>query len=313
MSGVFRAGAMELAEEVARAHEAGPGLPAAEIGARSRRRRRRREVGLLAVTGAAVAAVALGGAALLDRGAAAPPAGPPVGESIPSSVDPTEPAERATGAPTSSPAEGSPMAPAPVDVLTAADLDRIALDVDALTAALAGLGELEPWPTEPGIVWGLDPAVVISPQETCRPLLTVVNEAPGDYGVVGWSSGAASVSQELVVLEDERTAASAFEVLEGAYGSCPEVVASLPEMGGARHVVTALGVDEEGLSSLRASGSEWGEGTDSAWIQVDVLVANAILRTEVYVFGAPSAGETDASAVGDVVERAVHDGLATAG
>lgn len=315
MSGAFRAGALELADEVARLHEAGPGLPAADIGARSRQRRRRREVGLVAVAGVAVAAVALGGAALLDRGAAAPPAGPPVGESIPSTVDPTEPTEGPSGTPTSSPspAEDATTPPAALDLLTAADLDRIALDPAALTAALAGLGELAPWTDPASITWGLDPAVVVYPEEACRPLLTVVTEAPSDYRIVGWSSDEASVSQEIVVLADEGAAAAAFDAMGRAYQACPEYGASLPETSGAWHVITALDVDQEGLRSFRASGSELGEGNENGKVQVDLLVSNVILRTEVYLYGVTRADEADAPAVADVVERAVQAGLATAG
>lgn len=317
MSGAFRAGALELADEVARLHESGPGLPAAEIGARARRRRRRREAGLLVATSAAVAALALGGAALLDRDVVAPPAGTPSVDDG-ATVDPTEPtdpAEGPSGTPASSPspAEDSTTPPVALDALTVADLDRIALDPAALAAALAGLGELAPWTDPSAITWGLDPAVVVHPEEACRPLLTVVTQAPTDYRVVGWSSDEASVSQEIVVLADERAAASAFDALGGAYQACPEYGASLPESSGAWHVITTLDAEEEGLRSFRASGSEVGEGNENGKVQVDLLVSNVILRTEVYLYGVTIAGEADASAVAELVERAVHDGLATAG
>lgn len=313
MSGMFRAGAMELADEVARLHESGPGLPAAEIGARSRRLRRRREATLVVVTSAAVGAIALGGAALLDRGAVTPPAGPPsVERSVPATVGETDPVESPSSTP--EPEVGSTVEPAPVESLGVADLDRIALDPAVLATALVGLGELKPWTTELALGdWGLDPAVVVYPEDACRPLLTVVTGAPSDYRVVGWSSGEASVSQEVVVLADERAAASAFDALGQAYQACPEYGASLPESSGAWHVVAALGVDQDGLPSFRASGSELGEGNENGMIQVDLLVSNVILRTEVYLYGVTSAGEADASAVAEVVERAVQAGLAAVG
>lgn len=317
MSGAFRAGAMELADEVARAHGSGPGLPTVEIGARARRRRRRREAGLVVAASAAVAAVALGGAALLDRDVVAPPAGSPSADDS-ATVEPTEPTEPTRdprGTPTSSPspAEDATTPPVALDLLTAADLDRIALDPAALTTALAGLGELAPWTDPTAIIWGLDPAVVVYPDEACRPLLTVVTEAPTDYRIVGWSSDEASVSQEIVVLADEGAAAAAFDAVGRAYQACPEYGASLPEMSGAWHVITTFDAEEEGLRSFRASGSELGEGNENGKVQVDLLVSNVILRTEVYLYGVTTSDEAGASAVGDVVERAVQAGLATAG
>ena len=309
MSTEFRRAAQQLAAEVARVHEAGPGLPVADIGARSRRARRRHEATLMVTSGAAIAVLVLGAAALVDRGGAAPPAAPP-SETSPTTPTPTSD-ETAAPRPTATPTvEASPdvRPPTPEVVLGVGDLDRIALDPLALAERIDGLGELVPGDASQ-ITWGLDPAVEIYPSEACRPALTVVVDEPTAYRAITWGSPDASVSQEVVVLSDTGAARSAFAALGASLGACPEYGASLPESSGAWHVVESFGEDAAGLSSYRVAGSELGEGNESWWVQVDVLVANVVLRTEVFLFDRSAADATDADEIAEVVETAVQAAL----
>lgn len=305
MSPDFRRGAQELADEVARAHESGPGLPVGTIGVRARRARRRHDAAVLGASAAVVAVVVLGGAALADRQDVAPPAGPTTPTQAPTSPEATEPT---TSPETPTPAPGASEeadATAPTSVLAPDDLDRLALDPAVLSAAIDGLGELTPSEVDLG-GWGLDPAVVIDPSDVCRPALTVVADEPPGFARRGWGSGTASVTQELVVLPDAARAASAFETLGASLDACPEFGASLPGSSGAWHVVASIGHDTAGIVSHRVAGSEWGEGNELWWVQVDALVGNAILRTEVYLFEEPVASAADADAVAELVEAAIE-------
>jgi hypothetical protein len=297
MSQDFARGLHEVAADVARAHLSGPGLPIARIDARSRRVRRRHEVSVAVASGAVVVAIALGGAALLDRPGAIPPAVTP-SESPSSSPSPTS-----TSSPDVEPS------PPQVALLGAGDLDRLVLDPSALATVLPGVGDLAQVDVPLGD-WGLDPDIVIYPGEECRPAMTVVVEPPAGYRSIGWTSTTASVGQEVIVLADADTAASAFVALGAALEACPGYGASLPESSGAFHEVADLATDGAGLPSYRVAGTVSGEGSQNAWVQVDVLVANVILRTEVDLYGNPDAASAaDAAAVADLVEETIQSAL----
>jgi hypothetical protein len=298
MSEDFARGLHEVAADVARVHLSGPGLPVARIDARSRRVRRRHEVSVAVASGAVVVAVVLGGAALLDRPGAVPPA-----------VTPSE-SPSSSPSPTPAPSLSPDVEPPPQEALLGAgDLDRLILDPSALAAVLPGVGDLAQV-DEPLGDWGLDPDAVVFPSEECRAATTVVLEQPTAFRRVGWGSMTAMVRQELVVLTDADAATAAFAALGAALEACPEYGASLPGSSGATYEVADVAAGTTGLPSFRVAGTESGEGQRNAWLQVDVLVRNVIVRTAVYLYGGPeTASAADASAVGDLLEETIQSAL----
>jgi hypothetical protein len=297
MSEDFARGLHEVAADVARAHLSGPGLPIARIDVRSRRVRRRHEVSVAVASGAVVVAIALGGAALLDRPGAIPPA-----------VTPSE-SPSASPTPQVSPSPDVEPSPPQVALLGAGDLDRLVLDPSALATVLPGVGDLAQI-DEPLGDWGLDPDVVVHPSEECRAATTVVLEQPTAFRRVGWGSATAAVRQELIVLTDADAASADFSALGATLDACPEYGASSPGSSGATYAVADLAADTTGLPSFRVAGTESGEGQSNAWLQVDVLVRNVIVRTAVYLYSGPeTASGTDAAAVADLVEETIQSAL----
>lgn len=289
MSTDFARGLHDVADDVARAHTSGPGLPVSRIDTRARRARRRHEATLVVVSGAAVVAVVLAGAALVDRPGVVPPA-----------VTPSE-------SPSASVSPSPEVTPTPEERIWGADdLEALILDPATLAAALPGLEGLAGAGVALGD-WGLHPDVVVYPGEECRAALTVVVEPPTAFGRVGWDSATATVRQETVALADAEAAAAAFAALGSAHAACPEYGASLPESSGAWHTAASVVTDETGLSSYRIGGTEAGEGNENAWILVDVLIDNVIVRVEIFRYDGPTAATADeAAAVGEVVEQALE-------
>lgn len=303
MSTEFARGLHDVADDVARAHSSGPGLPVSRIDTRARRARRRHEVALVVASGAAVVAVVLAGAALVDRTGAVPPAVTP-SESPSASVSPSPkvtPSPEVTPTPDSTPTPGE-------RIWDADDLDALVIDPATLAAILPGLEGLPPTITDvPLGEWGLHPDIVIYPGEECRAALTVVADPPVAYGRAGWASDPANAGQEFVVLADADAAAAAFAALGSAHQACPEYGAALPESSGAWFTVGDVATDTTGLPSYRVAGTEAGEGHENAWLLVDVLVDNVIVRTEVFRYDGPSAATADeAAAVGDAVVQALE-------
>lgn len=273
MSSTFRAGAQELADEVARAHDAGPGLPTAAIGARSRRARRRHDAALAVGACAAVAVLALGGAAVLDRGVVVPPAGGPT------EPGPTEPG---TASPTPTDTSSADPADPAAGLLGPDDVEGMFLDPAAVGDAIAGLGDLRPF--EADLEWGLRSDVVVEPSEDCRRAITGVLEPPGHFEARLWTSAEGEVVQEVLLLADAEAAAAEFQALTDVLAACPEYGGSVPGSSGAWYVTEHLDDGAGPLPSVRVAGTENGEGNANSRLAVDVLVGNAIVRTEVFRF-----------------------------
>lgn len=273
----------ELADEAAQVHTTGAGLPVARIGARARRARRRHEAAVLAGAGALVAAVALGGAALLGGRTTTPPAGPPSDGAAPTGST-TATATDGAPSPTGGPDDGAPPVPdgAP---LGPSDVAGLMLDPADVSGAIAGLGELTVFDEAPG--WGLDPDVQVRPSDACRRAFTVVEEAPAHVETSMWTSDVGHVTQQVLLLDDAAAAAAEMDALRATLRACPEFGASTPGIGGASYVMDVLGDGAGPLPSIRAAGTESGEGLVNSVVQVDVLVRNALVRVQVLRYGAP--------------------------
>lgn len=312
MTGEFTHGLHDVADDVARAHATGAGLPLERIDARARRLRRRHDATLVIASAAALAVVGLGGAALLER-----PGLPPAATPSDTATSPTP-----SGTPTASPTptdpptaaqSPTPAVPPPPDGPSAApwgadDLETLLVDPAAVEAALPALAGLQPMDVPLG-GWAMDPSFAVLPTEACRPAITVVLEEPMAFRRVGWSSETANLVQEVVVLADAPAAQAAFAALGTAHQACPEYGGSVPESSGAWYSVADVAGEEAGLPSYRIAGTESGEGHDNAWLLVDVLVDNVIVRTEAFSYAGGVEGTgtaTDAAALGDGVERGIE-------
>ena len=245
MNGGFREGLLELADEVARVHDAGTGLPAAEIGALSRRARRRHEARLAVLATAVVAVLVVGAAALVDRGGSAPPADDPL------SVD---------------------------------DAERLTIDPLSLGAVVDDLGALVPfdrgmvWGMPEAVVTPDDGCRQAMTVSSVPPRHDVIHlwrsEGERVLQEVLLFDDAAQAAAEFEALRGVLAGCPEFGYIEpSSYGNS----------GGGRevNVIADLADGTLPLPSLRLVGTQRGLGVAAGWVRVDVLVSNAIVQLEV--------------------------------
>ncbi len=270
MNGSFREGLVELADEVARLHDAGTGLVAAEIDALSRRARRRHEARLTVFACAVAAALAVGAAALADRGAPAPPASDPLGVE---------------------------------------DAERLTIDPLSLGALVEGAGELVPfegglgWGISEVVVTPDDDcrqAMTVSSQPPRHDVIHLwTSEQGGVLQEVLLFDDAERAAAEFGALREVLAGCPEFGYLyPSSYG----------QSGGGAHsqVIADLADGSLPLPSLRLVGTESGDGVAGAWVRVDVLVSNAIVHVEITRLGS-TAGPVPAPDEARVLDELVQE------
>ncbi len=246
MSGGFRAGLLELADEVARVHDGGTGLPAAELGALSRRARRRHEARLAALGAAVVVALAVGAVALVDRGGSAPPAGDPLGVE---------------------------------------DAERITIDPLSLGAVVDDLGALVPFEGDL-VWAGMSEVVVTPDDGCRQAMTVSSAPPRDDVSHLWYSERGRVLQQVLLFDDAAQAAAefeALRGVLAGCpeFGYINPESYGNSGGGGEVNVVADLADGTLPLPSLRLAGTRRGNGVAGGWVRVDVLVSNAIVELEV--------------------------------
>lgn len=230
------------------------------------------------------------------------------------------PGPSGTTAPVSGPSDEPSVPAKPEAVLfDAADLETLMLGSGELASALPDLGVFKL--VDSGqLEWGLSDDSVVQPSEECRRAITVVLEEPAAFEGGRWSSGEVFVSQEVILLADAAAAQNAFTELAATLDKCDEWSAQLPDSESDWYKVGDRQTGTGAFPSVRVAGQATISGGSAPWLEVEVLVGNALVRIDVSDWSSTDveyhpADPSDAAALdaalqahlADVISRAAAD------